>query len=193
MEDRKTDWQEVNVQNWYGQGPVQVEMTYGDAVWYHSGMSVVPIRWVLVRDPKGKFETKAFLCTDQSADPVQILKWFIRRWQVGVTFQEVRTHLGVETQRQWSDMAIARVTPILMALFSFVTLLAHQSQKNAKLPIRQAAWYEKTTPTFSDAIAFVRRSIWKHWSFCMSPTDSNMQKLPNILFNCFFEAVCYSV
>ena len=122
-------------------------------------MPAVPIRWVLIRDPNGKFETKALLCTDQSAIPLQILQWFVRRWQVEVTFQEVRTHLGVETQRQWSDKAIARTTPILRGLFSLVTLLAHQSQEDGKLPVRQAAWYAKSTPTFSDAIALVRRRI----------------------------------
>ena len=193
LEDPNTHWQRITVENWYGQGPTKVEMTYGNAVWYHNGMPVVPIRWILVRDPKAEFRTRALLCTDQSAEPIQILKWFIRRWQVEVTFQEVRAHLGVETQRQWSDNAIARVTPILMALFSVVTLMAQRSQKNGKLPLRQAAWYAKATPTFSDAIALVRRRIWEHWSFCMSPIDSNIQKIPETLLKRFFEAVCYSV
>lgn len=192
LEDEKTAWETVFVANWYGQGPTQVEITSGTAVWYHSGMPVVPIRWVLVRDPNGKFRTKALLCTDQSAEPVQILKWFIRRWQVEVTFQEVRTHLGVETQRQWSHKAIARTTPILMGLFSWVTLLAHQSQKDGKLPVRQAAWYVKTKPTFSDAIALVRKRIWEHWGFCMSAFTPDIQKMHSNLLNRFFEAVCYS-
>ena len=108
---------------------------------------------------------KALLCTDQSATPVQILAWFVRRWQVEVTFQEVRAHLGVETQRQWSDKAIARTTPILLGLFSWITLLAHQSQTNGSLPIRQAAWYAKPLPTFSDAIALVRSRIWDPLGF----------------------------
>ena len=74
--------------------------------------------------------------------------WFVRRWRVEVTFHEVRTHLGVETQRQWSDAAIARTTPTLLGLFSLVTLLAHQSAKRKNLPIRQAAWYTKERPPF---------------------------------------------
>jgi hypothetical protein len=192
LADKQTVWQQVTVTNWYGQGPTQVEITSDTAVWYHSGMPAVPIRWVLVRDPKEKFETRAFLCTDQSAAPIQILEWFVRRWQVEVTFQEVRTHLGVETQRQWSDNAIARTTPILMGLFSWITLLAHPSQTNGKLPIRQAAWYSKSLPTFSDTIAIVRSRIWHHWGFCMSTSDLDMQKLrPDLLIR-LFEAVCYS-
>jgi hypothetical protein len=190
--DEQTVWETVQVNNWYGQGLTQVEIASDTAVWYHSGMPVVPIRWVLIRDPNRKFETKALLCTDQTADPIQILKWFVRRWQVEVTFQEVRTHLGVETQRQWSDKAIARTTPILMGLFSWVTLLAHQSQVDGKLPIRQAAWYPKTTPTFSDAIALVRRRIWEHWGFCMSSFIPDIQKSHANLLKRLFEAVCYS-
>jgi hypothetical protein len=190
--NEQTVWETVRVDNWYGQGPTQVEITSDTAVWYHSGMPAVPIRWVLIRDPKGRFETKALLCTDQDAEPLQILLWFVRRWQVEVTFQEVRTHLGVETQRQWSDKAIARTTPILMGLFSWVTLLAHQSQVDGKLPVRQAAWYVKSTPTFSDAIALVRKRIWTHWGFCMSGFAPNMQKSHAILFKRLFEAVCYS-
>jgi len=192
LANQETVWQTTTVSNWYGQGPTQVEITSDTAVWYNSGKPVVPIRWVLVRDPKGKFETKAFLCTDQSAAPTQILEWFVRRWQVEVTFQEVRTHLGVETQRQWSDKAIARTTPVLMGLFSWVSLLAHQSQIDGKLPIRQASWYAKSLPTFSDAIALVRSQIWTHWGFCMSPPDPDIQNpVPN-LFQRLFEAVCYS-
>jgi hypothetical protein len=135
----QTVWQKVTVDNGYRRGPTPVEITSHTAVWYHNGMPAVPVRWVLIRDPNGKFKTKALLCTDQSIAPAQILSWFVGRWQVEVTFQVVRAHLGVETQRQWSDLAIARTTPILLGLFSWITLLAHQSQKDGKLPIRQTS------------------------------------------------------
>ncbi|MDX9866074.1 MAG: transposase [Anaerolineaceae bacterium] len=190
--DEHTAWQRVTVNNWYGKGPTVVEITSDTAIWYHSGKPVVPLRWVLVRDPKGIFESRALLCTDQAAHPIEILQWFVSRWQVEVTFQEVRTHLGVETQRQWSDKAIARSTPVLLALFSWVTLLAHQSQINGQLPIRKAAWYTKAVPTFSDAIALVRRRIWEHSGFSMSPYAPDIQKPPYNLLNRMFEALCYS-
>jgi hypothetical protein len=192
LSNEQTNWQKVTVDNWYGQGPTPVEISSETAVWYHNGMPPVPIRWVLVRDPKGKFESRALLCTDRVATPVQILQWFVRRWQVEVTFQEVRTHLGVETQRQWSDKAIARVTPILLGLFSWITLLAHQSQAKGAIPVRQAAWYAKPTPTFSDTIALVRRQIWQHWSFCRSSSEPDMLLFQPDLINRFFEAVCFS-
>lgn len=192
LSNEQTIWQKVTVDNWYGQGPTPVEIASDTAVWYHNGMPAVPIRWVLIRDPKAKFETRALLCTDPTVAPVQILKWFVRRWQVEVTFQEVRTHLGVETQRQWSDKAIARTTPVLLGLFSWVTLLAHQSQLKGAMPVRQAAWYAKPAPTFSDAIALVRSQIWQHWGFCMSTSEPDIHKSRSILLQRMFQAVCYS-
>ncbi len=137
-----------------------MELTSQTAVWYRSGKPPVLIRWVLIRDPQGAFATQALLCTDQTMAPTQILEWFVLRWQLEVTFQEVRTHLGVETQRQWSDLAIARTTPVLLGLFSWATLAAHALQKQHPMTQRRAAWYDKPAPTFVDAIALVRRHLW---------------------------------
>ena len=99
------------------------------------------------------------LCTDPAADPTQILGWFVLRWQLEVNFQEVRTHLGVETKRQWSDQAIARTTPILIGIFSWTTLAAHALQDHHPITQRTAAWYAKPSPTLVDAIALVRRHL----------------------------------
>jgi hypothetical protein len=111
------------------------------------------------------------LCTDLHQSPRQILEWFLSRWQVEVTFQEIRAHLGVETQRQWSNLAIARTTPVLLGLFSIVTLLAHRLARRGTLPMRRSAWYVKSHPTFSDAIAMVRQRIWRSTSFFTSLSD----------------------
>ena len=152
-------WVEVSVA-WYNGATRTVELTSQTAVWYRSGKPPVPLRWVLVRDPQGEFATQALLCTDLAVEPAQILEWFVLRWQLEVTFQEVRAHLGVETQRQWSDRAIARTTPILMGLFSWTTLAAHLMQEQRPMSHRTAAWYAKPSPTFVDAIALVRRHLW---------------------------------
>ena len=154
-QNAKTKWKRVVIPDWYGEGRRLVEIVSQTAVWYHSGQPPLPIRWVVIRDPKGQFQTQALLSTDVSIAPVQMIKWFVLRWRLEVTYHEVREHLGVETQRQWSDLAILRTTPALLALFSLVTLLAHQHAKRRKLPIRQAAWYHKSQPTFSDALALV--------------------------------------
>jgi hypothetical protein len=90
----------ITVAQWYGAGERIVEVASGTAVWYHSGLPPVPLRWVLIRDPAGAFATQALLGTDLDAAPAQILGWFVQRWQLEATFEEARRHLGLETQRQ---------------------------------------------------------------------------------------------
>ena len=191
-EDPQTRWKMITIPDWYGQRDRKVEIVSSTAVWYHSGKPAVPIRWVLIRDPLGSFRTQAVLCTDLDVNPIQILLWFIFRWRVEVTFHEVRDHLGMETQRQWSDKAIARITPALLSLFSLVTLLAHQSARYKILPIRQAAWYAKSTPTFSDALATVRQQIWQTQHFSISTPQGDVQKIPLENFQPWLDALCYT-
>src|SRR5207253_8111586 len=136
---------------------------------HHPGAPTVALRWVLLRDPAGQFEPQAFLSTDPSVPPAQIIAWFVARWPLEVTFQEVRAHLGVETQRQWSDLAILRTTPALLGLFSLVTLFAQALLGGKDLPVRPAAWYPKTAPTFSDTLAYVRYALWPTPVFSTSP------------------------
>jgi hypothetical protein len=100
-EDPNTVWKLTTTANWYGSAERMVESAFETAVWYSTGLFAVPTRWVLVRDPQGEFKTQALLCTDLKADPQKIVSWFVMRWQLEVTFQEMRRHLGFETQRQW--------------------------------------------------------------------------------------------
>ncbi len=190
LADPATVWQRVTVPGWYGGGERTVEISTSTAVWRHGGMPVVPIRWVLVRDPLGKLDPQALLCTDPAQDPIQVLRWFVQRWQVEVTFREVRDHLGVETQRQWSDKAIARTTPCLLGLFSLVTLLGKQLTPRARRVTATSAWYHKQRPTFSDTLAAVRRDIWREQGFVTSSRAANMKKLRPALRNAITYALC---
>ena len=141
--DARTAWTSLTIPTWYGARPRTVEVASQTAVWYHGGLPPVPIRWVLIRDPQGGFADQALLCTDQTAAPLAIVTWFVQRWQMETTFEEARAHLGVETQRQWSERAIAHTTPALLGLFSLVTLLAHQLLGEHPCPTRAAAWYQR--------------------------------------------------
>src|SRR5215472_15845134 len=148
--DPATAWPSLTVTQWYGREERLVDVSSQTAVWYHTGLPPVPIRWVLIRDPQGEFATQALLCTDVDAAPAQILAWFVQRWQLEVTFHALRAHLGMETQRQWTPLAIARTTPALLGLFSLVTLVAHPLFSGAAPPLHQSAWYHKPLPTFAD-------------------------------------------
>ena len=186
-----TIWEQAWV-CWYGGVMRQLELASGTAVWYHSGMPVVPIRWVLIRDPLGEFEPQALLSTAQAAIAQQIVEWFVLRWQEEVTFEEARAHLGIETQRQWSDLAILRTTPALLGLFSLITLFAHQLLQGQDLVARQAAWYQKKVPTFSDTLAFVRQQLWPVSISWMSGAKDDVVIIPKALFERLTDTLAFA-
>ena len=192
-EDPTTDWTLITVGNWYGGEKRGVEVVSATAVWYSTGLPAVPLRWALIRDPEEGFDTQALLCTDLDAQPERIISWFVRRWQMeAATFQEVRQCLGFETQRHWSEMAILRTAPALLGLFSVVTLLADRHKARIPSIVRRAAWYRKEHPTFSDALALVRKDLWRHSTFCGSSSETEMVKVPRIFVERLTDAVCYA-
>jgi hypothetical protein len=158
-QDPNTVWKPTTIANWYGESERMVEIASQTAVWYSTGLFAMPVRWVLIHDPQGEFKSQSLLCTDLDVHPEEILSWFVMRWQLEVTFQEVRRHLGFEMQRQWSDLAIRRTTPALMGLFSVITLFAHRHMTRATGAIRRTACYHKRDPTFADALAVVRKEL----------------------------------
>ena len=190
LADRETPWRRVTVPGWYGEGERDLEIHSGTAVWRHAGLPVVPIRWVLLRDPQRRFDPQALLCTDAAQEPLQIVCWFVQRWQLEVTFREVRDHLGVETQRQWSDKAIARTTPCLLGLFSIVTLLAARLRRHARLRVSATAWYRKEHPTFSDTLAAVRRHVRAEQGLITSRHSTEPAKLRPALREGIAHALC---
>src|SRR3954449_4863223 len=189
--DSVTVWEPLTVP-WYGGGTAAVEVATGTAVWYHPGAPTVPLRWVLLRDPAGPFEPQALLSTDPTVPPARIIAWFVARWSLEVTFHEVRAHLGVETQRQWSDLAILRTTPALLGLCSLVTLFAQARLNGQPLPARQAAWYAKTAPTFSDTLAFVRQLLWPVTVFSTSPSSDEVIEIPRALFDRLTDTLAFA-
>ena len=192
-QDPTTVWKPTKIANWYGSGERMVEIASQTAVWYSTGLFAVPVRWVLIRDPEGGFKTQALLCTDLDADPEEILRWFMMRWQLEVTFQEMRRHLGFETQRQWSELAIRRTTPALLGLFSLITLFAQGRMAQAAGAFRRAAWYHKRAPTFADALALVRKELWaQEQTFCGSPSATDTLKVPRAFVERLTDALCYA-
>jgi hypothetical protein len=178
-----TPWEELEVE-WYGGQRKALLVFSRTALWYTPGWAPVAIRFVLVRDPEGKLQEAAFFCTDLQAMPEQILRWVVMRWSVEVTFEEARAHLGVETQRQWSDLAIARTTPALLGLFSLVTVLALRLCPTGQIPVETAAWYHKPDATFVDCLTVVRRHIWRARYLVNSVSKAEYVHLPREAFEC---------
>lgn len=172
-----TPWETVDV-DWYGGQRKPLWVFSRTALWYTPGLPPVGIRYVLVCDLMGKRRIEAFFCTDVQATPVEILQWVVMRWAVEVTFAEGRTHLGLETQRQWSDHAIARTTPVLLALFSLVIVLALKLSQGGQIPVSVTAWYHKPEPTFADCLALVRQHLWRARYLVNSAPEPEVAQFP---------------
>lgn len=192
LHDPETRWTRRSVA-WYGGKQRLVQFVSGTAWWQTSNeKQPLPLRWLLLRDPVGRFKPTALMCSALDAAPEQIIAWYVLRWNLEVTFQEVRTHLGVETQRQWSDLAIERTTPALLGLFSLVTLLTHHLTQSQPLPVRSTAWYAKSQPTFADALALVRRQLWIQ-SKCLNPhLTAGLEAFSPSLLDDLLQTLCYA-
>lgn len=158
MED--LPWQDVEILGYEGRKK-RIRFLTNTALWGAEGSSPIAIRWVLVIDPTGEMDPIPLMSTDVNLSAVKIIELYVDRWGLEVTFQETREHLGVETQKQWSDKAIARTTPILMGLYSIVCLIGHSMNENVPLVAEGAAWYAKKVVSFSDLMKAVRVALWK--------------------------------
>jgi hypothetical protein len=168
LTDKRVRWRTVIFSEWYGNRNQQMLVTSGIAIWRKSNTQLVKVKWVLLKDPEEKLEPVLLACSDFEIGAEQMVRFFVRRWRVEVTFAEVRRHLGVETQRQWSDLAIERITPCLMALFSIVCLLANRLKDSQNIPPNHTAWYKKKGVTFSDVLTSVRLELFQKTKLLIS-------------------------
>jgi hypothetical protein len=191
LEDPRTIWHQAWVK-WYGQGQQQIQWCSGTALWYRGGQTPLPIRWILTRDPQGKRDARAYFSTDQQPSGLTISLDFMKRWPVEVTFEETRAHLGMQTQRQWSDLAIERTTPCLLGLYGLVTLLGQKLYPQGDSPCQQTAWYHKQHATFRDVLAVVRRHLWNKFSYSTLPQNPDVILLPRSDLTRLADVVCSS-
>jgi DDE superfamily endonuclease len=191
LKEAETIWHRVRVR-WYNGRRRELDVTSGTAVWYRIGQPVLPVRWVIVRDPRGQLDPRAYFSTCLSDQPRDLVRRFVHRWTIETTFEESRAHLGLETQRQWSDRAMARTTPCLFGLYSVVALLAHALHPDGKIPVRRTAWYNKAQATFSDVLAVVRQHFWGTLSYSTSAHDPDLVEIPWTDLYGLVQAVCYS-
>lgn len=188
--DPTTIWQSDRL-DWYGGQQRDIDWVSGTALWYSTGTDPLPIRWVLVRDPASQLPTKAHFSTGLEQSPLDIVSDCLKRWSIEVTFEESRAHLGIETQRQWNDQAIARTTPALFGLFSLVTLFGQVLRPDGSIPIIQSAWYTKPEPTFVDVLALIRRTLWDNFNYQTSALNPDMVLIPKGDLQRLAFAACY--
>lgn len=189
LADLATVWTALEVP-WYGGELKRLEVATGTSLWHRTGSEPVALCWALVRCPEGSFPPAAYFAS-REMPPAALLSTYVLRWNLEVTFAEVRANLGFETQRGWADKTIERSTPCLFGIFSLVVLLVKQLHPIA-LPIRRTVWYDKAQASFSDALAAVRVQLWTHQKYQNSTPDPQMRLIPQPIWNALLQAVCYS-
>jgi hypothetical protein len=187
----KRKW-ESGVIQWYGGVKKKVKWEAYKCLWYAGKPEVIiPIVaiWVKLREN----DEIILMCTDSGLTPREIIEMYIKRWNLEVTFRECRDYLGVETQRQWSDNAIERTTPLLFCLYSLITLIGNEIYKSEGIEKRSTAWFKKRNITFSDLLIRVRMEIWNHQNNTNSAKLSSSEeggcpytlKMEDLLAECF--------
>jgi hypothetical protein len=166
---------------WYGNGLREVELLSGCAGWYrgrgNGRAALIPVRWVFVHDPAEKCGDY-FYSTDATLMPRQIVEAFASRWNIEVSFQEVRAHLGFETTRMRSENSVKRAGAMLLGLFSVVSLIYAQLARKKKVALYDTPCYHKTEVTFADALAAVRKLLWEEVILPHVPGGHLVAKLP---------------
>lgn len=177
LNDPTIIWKEAEV-NWYGGSKKRLLIYTGINLWYAYGIPPLPIRWVLIKDPTNETESVVLFSTYTEHSAERIIEIFVSRWPIEVTFEESRRHLGIETQRQWSDKAIERTTPCLFASFSITVIMAIKlaQEKEHKIFPQKTAWYKKGHITFSDVLAHVRLAILRRKYFTQFGLKSELGK-----------------
>jgi hypothetical protein len=189
LADPTTVWRELEI-SWYGTTSKRLEVATGTSLWHRSGSDPVSLCWLLVRCPGGTFQPCAYFASI-SLSPETLLSYYVLRWNLEVTFEELRAQLGFETQRGWAEKTIERSTPCLFGIFSLVVLLAQRLHPE-ELPLERSVWYDKEQASFSDALAAVRIHLWTCQKYRNSTRDPQMQLIPQPIWNSLVQAVCYS-
>jgi len=162
--------------SWYGGGRREVSVASGTGHWYQSGAGLAPVLWVHVRDCTGTHRDEYFFTTDLAMELAELIETYTARWSIEVTFQEMRSYVGLETTRGRSERTVLRVAPSLFGLYTIVACWY------AQLPVRQrrehgVEWIGKSDVTFSDAITAVRRWLWQEWIFAIPGHSRVFQKI----------------
>lgn len=159
---KKASWSRYTIKGYGGETIIRDLATW-TCLWSPVNGEPIHIRLVLSKDPNDIKGTIFTLMTNDFNIPItEVLEAYIMRWSQEVTHREVREHLGMETQRQWSNNAIARTTPLLFSLYSLVFLMANSLMKEKTIEPGKTAWYCKDSLTFSDLLSAVRRVLRVH-------------------------------
>jgi hypothetical protein len=166
--------------SWYGGGRREIGVISGAGHWYKSGGGLVAVKWVNVEDRTGTHRAEYFFTTDPSMTPKDVVEIYTSRWSLEVTFEEMRSYLGLETTRGWIKNTILRTAPFLFGLYSLTVLIYERLPKVWQEEF-WINWQGKENVCFSDVVTSVRCYLWQEWVFANLPGYAGVAKLPRKL------------
>lgn len=140
---------------------VRVQVQVFDALWYIVGHGRL-MRFVLIRGWPGHNKPDLLVTTDTTMTAEQVITRYCHRWSIEETFRWAKGRLGFEDPQSRTEGAVTRTAPMALWVYSLVVLwYARWSKRRTTLPFRPAPWNTtKTTPSFSDMLAALRRQSW---------------------------------
>lgn len=141
-------------------GKVKYRLVYTQVViWYK--VSQEPILLVISRDPQGKEKDKFLFSTDVGAKSAQVIGGFAGRWSIEETFKNTKQSLGAQQPQTWKGVGPERSAVIGLWLYSAVWLWYLQGYRKKKVLQLLARYRGKSHPSFQDALAALRRVLWR--------------------------------
>jgi len=161
----------AHIQNWqtitFRQRSKTIKrMVYTRVVlWYK--VSRKPILLVISRDPDGKEKDDFFFTTDLTMKTAEVLECYNDRWAIEDTFKNTKQFLGGQEPQTFKGQGPERAAGLSLWLYSLVWLWYLSQKTNNRYFIVQPWNPLKAAPSFADAIACLRRELWKERINCM--------------------------
>lgn len=120
-----------------------------------------PVLLVISRDPAGKEKDDFFLTTDLTLTAVEVLECYNDRWAIEDTFKNTKQLLGGQQPQTFKGQGSERAAGLSLWLYSVVWLWYLNQKPENRYFIVQPWYDQKATPSFADAIACLRRTLWR--------------------------------
>jgi hypothetical protein len=160
--DRKQRWKSLTL-NIYGR-KATVRVKVFRAVWYKVSYDKEML-FVVIRDWPGHIKHDVLTSTKLDLDATQVIELYCKRWTLEETFHWAKSSLGFEDPQNRVEHAVLRTAPMALWTYTLVVVwYLRWSARRTKLSLRLAPWYRgKTTPSFADMLAELRRQSWLRW------------------------------
>lgn len=174
----RSPFKELRNLRWYGGQLKNLRVLSQTGLWYKPGKGLVKIKLVFVRDPKGKRPDECLYSTHINASEKEIIEEVVLRWNIEVTFEELREYLNVESMKNWTEDSVKKQTHLVFSLYSITAVWFSKFIKTGQVNPFRETWYQKEYFTFSDALGYLRREIIQDFIYTTATRKQDQYLIP---------------